>query len=267
MKIKVDMHVHPSLPKSEKKAIAKAKKWWQALKKAGITCIISSEHTYHDCKRNYEIMKKTAPKGFVIFPGAEMVSKENIDIVIFYKDDSVYKEEKILKPFEIKIDRLIDYLNKRKYAYYIPHPFTLGTTSIFKLGEKKAIKIMKKAKSIEAHNTSFKPVAKLSKKIGISKIMGKKYERALLVENVPKKYLKNVKFISGGSDAHRPACIGSCMIIDTKSKKPSDIYNALTSNKKDMFFSSNKLFMPGIIISAKETLKDWIVKKKYSIFR
>lgn len=260
MKIKIDMHVHPSLPKKEEKALAKAEKWWRELMKKGIRCIISAEHCYRNPGWNYEIMQKTSPEGFFVFPGAELLSMEGVDLIVFHKDKSIYDDEKLIKPWNMKIEDMINYIEKKGYEYFIPHPFTLGKTSIFKIGSKRSAKILESAKSIEAHNTCMKQIRIISEKIRLSNIFRKKYKKMLMMENVPSEYLKNIKFISGGSDAHRPSCIGSCMIIESKSESFEDVFKALISNKKDNFISEGESSLAGLAISSKEALSDWASK-------
>jgi len=266
MKVKVDMHVHPNLPKSDERAIAKAGEWWAVLKKKGIMCIISAEHCYSNPKRNFWIMEKTAPKGFIVLPGVEAISKEGVDIVAFYKDSSIYREKKLLLPYSMKTDVIVGYLNKRGYAYYISHPFTLGTTSIIKnLGEEKALRIMNKAKSVEIHNTAFSGAARFLEKTGLSIVFRNKYQKMVNVENLPEEYWKNIKFISGGSDAHKPSDLGSCMTLETKSMSPAELYRAIVSNKKDRFFANNRFLISNIITSLINSACEWLTKKKYKL--
>ncbi|MBN2112120.1 hypothetical protein JW707_03400 [Candidatus Woesearchaeota archaeon] len=266
MKIRIDMHVHPNLPKSEEKAVLKANEWWKALKKKNIRCIISAEHSYKDFRRNFEIMEQTAPKGFVVFPGAELITKEGVDIVAFYKDISIYKEKRMLTPYLMSTETMVSYLNRKKYAYFISHPFTLGTTSIIKnLGMKKAREIMKKSRSVEVHNASFSAVANLLERTMLSKIFRGKYEKMRKVESLPKEFWEKIKFISGGSDAHEPEDIGSFLAVEAKSLSPLGLYSAITTNKKDCFFANNKFLISSAFLSLANTFREWLAKKAYKL--
>jgi hypothetical protein len=266
MKIRVDMHVHPNLAKNKARAMQKAESWWKAFRKAGIKCIISAEHSYKNPKRNYEIMEKTAPKGFAVIPGSEVISKEGVDLVVFHKDESIFKERRILTPYLMSTEAMVTYLNKKGYAYFISHPFTLGTTGIFKnLGEKRAKKIIEKAKSIEAHNTAFSGSARFLEKTMLSKVFKGKYGQMRKVGNLPKEYLKKAKFIAGGSDAHKPSDVGSYVVVDSKSMKLSDIYNAITRNKKDTFHENDSFCVLSACASLLNSFGEWCSKKKYKL--
>ena len=260
MRIKIDMHVHAALPKSEAKAKKKVQAFWEEIKKAGISVIISAEHCYKNPERAFNVFASNCPKGCVVLPGSEILSKEGIDIVVFHKDSSIFKEKKLLEPFGMEVNRIIDYLNKKGYAYFIPHLFTLGGTSIFKIGKQKALKMMKKAKSVEVHNTSFSGAKFCLKQTGVCRVFNDLYKRMENVENLPQPYWKSVKFVSGGSDAHTPQSIGSYLSIQTKYLDAANVHKAIISNNKDDFFVKTRFSLSAELKAGYHAFSDWFTK-------
>jgi len=272
--IKVDMHFHPNLPKSDGKAIRKARDWWAAFKKAGIDAVIVVEHAYKDPARAYRILLETKPKKAKteIFPGLEALTSEGNDIVVFDETDKIFQHREICTPYELGTFQLIKKAKKAGYKCFVPHPFTPGTTGVMNnLGERKGKRAIALAGGVELHNDAFAPVLNTP----FLPLPKNKLDKMRKVRDLPAhSYTKNgkciVKFFAGGSDAHEPGDLDAGYLIAAPKKLTRNaIFKAITNNKKGIFMFSKKRSLRknlGYILAGVYTSNiEWLMKKRLQL--
>lgn len=260
MKLRIDYHFHPNLPKDEKKAINKCKLWWENFKKNNINCIIVTEHAYKNAKRAFNLMNKTKPKGFFCFPGIEYVSKEGVDLVVFSNKSSIYSITKLNKPFSMSYLETLKLVKNTKDLFaFVTHPYTIGLTSVVrKLGDDIYRKALDTLGAVEISNGAFDRLFLLVNPLRF--ILKSKIEGIKKTQNLPKEdYPKKIEFLAVGSDAHQFTEIGNYFEVNS-----NNAFNAVSQNKgkgkiirKKKKFNLNEL-MNGAVI----TLSEFLIKKR-----
>jgi len=225
MKLRVDYHFHPNLPKSETKAVEKCKRWWKKFSEEKINCIIVTEHSYKDPERAYSLINKTKPKGMHCIPGVEYCTREGIDIIIFSKREKIY-DIKELETFKLNFEETLRLIEKRKDLFAtVTHPYTLGLTSVLdKLGWKVYQDAVNRLGSVEISNGSFDILEKVLPCFLFRSKLAKIQKHKELPKN---EYPKKVRFLTAGSDAHQISEVGNCVELETT--KP--VFSAITNNK------------------------------------
>jgi hypothetical protein len=264
MKLRIDYHFHPNLPKSDKRALKKCEKWWKHFQKNKINCVIITEHIYKNPKRAFEFMNKTKPKNCFCFPGTEYCTKEGIDIIIFSKKKSIYTIPNLKKTFKIAFSEVVKKIQSDKSLHsYIPHPHTLGLTSALKiLGSKKYFKYVNLLKAVEISNGAFDNLFLLLNNFPLNKLTKNKIESITKVQKLPKKYYpKNIKFLAVGSDAHLFSEVGNCLEINSKK---SNVFNTIVKNKGrgNIFIKRKRFKITDLIRAGTISLKEYLIKKR-----
>jgi hypothetical protein len=232
MIFRIDYHFHPNLPRNQKRALSKCKKWWKTLENININTIIVTEHCYKNPERAFKLMKETKPTNFFIFPGMEYLTKEGIDLIIFSQSEKIYNYKE-LKPYNLTFAETINFILKNNLASYITHPYTLGLTSIIpKLGQQKYSLYTNKLRAVEVSNSSLGNLYKLLKKPILKTLFSKKIKMIERNFNIPKEdYPKQIQFLAAGSDAHHPEELGTFVTINTT---PKDLFKRIITNKKPL---------------------------------
>lgn len=269
IKIKADYHFHPNLPLSDRKAIMKSIKWWEYIKNVGENCIIISEHVYKNPQRSFEIMSENCPSGILCFPGVEYVTKEGIDIVVFSNSEKIYKNVKLITPFSMNYNELMEMVKKDNILHaFVTHPFTLGKTSIIKiLGMNAYYKYVNEIGAVECSNGSSDGLIQILKLVPIKIFAGKKLDWAKKTQKLPKKYYPNkIKFLAVGSDAHIFENIGNHVELFTDNFNKNAVFKQLITNKNDNAISTQR---PSAILDLLKNLSivlnEFLIKKKLRI--
>lgn len=233
MKLRIDYHFHPNLPKNDENARKKCKNIWQKFQEKNIKYIVVTEHAYKNPKRAYNLMIKEKPENYFCFPGIECITKEGIDIIVFSNTSNIYNYRE-LKPFNLLYFELIDFVNSKNNLYaFVTHPYTLGLTSVInKLGEKVYIKSLNLLNAVEISNGAFDNLFFLISKFPLNFIFRSKLKKIIKSKNLPKSdYPKNIKFLVAGSDAHYAEEIGNCYEINYSGNLTKDsIFKIITNN-------------------------------------
>lgn len=227
---RVDYHFHPNLPDEEQEALEKCKNWWQEFESKGINVVIITEHIYKHAERAFKMMQATKPKGFHIFPGMEYLTQEGIDIIIFAKNQKIYRYAE-LEPYHLTYEQTLDFVAKHHLAAFITHPHTLGNTSVIrKKTSGEYVKFINKIKSLEVTNTAFNQLLYLLDKPVLRNIFARTIHQIINTRKVPARdYPKDAKLITAGSDAHNLGEIGTHVLIKSNSK---NLFSAIANNAK-----------------------------------
>ncbi|MFH1522616.1 MAG: hypothetical protein ABIE43_02240 [Patescibacteria group bacterium] len=262
MKLNVDYHFHPNLPKNEKKAIRKCQKWWEIFQKNNINVVIVTEHVYKNPKRAYQLMKETKPANSYLLPGMEYLTKEGIDIIIFSENQNLYGFNQ-LQPYNLTFNNILNLISNSCLAAYITHPYTIGTTSIIKkLGYEIYKNAIDNLGSVEITNSSFDNLNNLLKKPFLNKLFTNKIKKVEKTKKLPKKeYPKKIKFLAAGSDAHHFKEIGTYVSINNID---DNLFNNLISNKNpDIYYKDNEKIDFHLLFSLAITdLRELLIKQK-----
>lgn len=233
MKLRVDYHFHPNVPKNNKGAVKKCKKFWLKFQEKNINCVIITEHAYKNPKRAYFFMKKTKPKDCFCFPGIECITKEGVDIIVFSSSKNIYEYEEFL-PFKLSFFDLINFVNSKNNLYaFIPHPHTFGFTSMIKkLGNEAYYEALNQINAVEISNGTFDNVLFIFNNTPLKYMMKNQYQTMLKTKNLPiSDYPKKIKFLASGSDAHHKKSIGNCYeIIYTGKISKVGLFKKITNN-------------------------------------
>lgn len=266
MKIKVDYHFHPHLPKNKKRALKKAKKWWQVIDHAGLNCMIITEHVYKQPQRAYEFMKKTCPRGKYCFPGIEYITREGVDIVIFSNTTKIYNYDALMTPFALSYRETVDLVKSIDHLRaFVTHPFTLGATSIVNiLGLDQYHLYANELRAVEASNGSFDDLIKIFKIFPFSKLLHRKLDWAKKTQALPKNYHPhNVSLLAVGSDAHIFENVGNHVELDVQREGYRSIFQAIANNTKGKAVYIKKRFnLLALLKNLPIVVKEYLIKKK-----
>ncbi|MEI6296627.1 MAG: hypothetical protein WCO84_03205 [bacterium] len=260
--INVDYHFHPNLPKNDKKAIKKIKKIYDKFQRANINAVIVTEHIYKDYVRSWNLMKEHKPENFFIFPGIEYVTSENLDIIIFSKDEEIFNLN--LKPFKISYEETVKLIkNNDKLFGFITHPLTLGWTSII---NKKGLPFEKKmANELKSIEKKYIVYSKLKKFLNIP-ILKNIFHNTLLKikrgENLPSAYYPtDVRFFATGSDAHNTWEIGN--YAEVKIQKGDIFYSIINNEYLKTHYKPDRTNIIQDIKSLSTVFFEWCAKRYY----
>jgi len=258
----VDYHFHPNLPKGKKRAIKKCQKIWASYVKQNINTVIVTEHNFKNPERAFRLMKETKPEHCNVFPGMEHVTEEGIDVLIFHRDDSIYRCNE-LAPFGLTLDETIKITEQNNYACCLAHPYSLAKSSAIKrLGHEKYFEYLNKICAVEISNSSFNNLINIVEKPFMKRIFKKKLSDIHNTKKLPESdYPEKIKFLAVGSDAHHPKEIGTFCTIKSNG---DDLYEQIISNISP--FITEKIFKKTDIrllaISAYITFFEFIKKRK-----
>jgi hypothetical protein len=262
MILRVDMHVHANLPRGEARAARRARRWWEAFRAHGIDAVVSTEHCYRDFRRAFAVLRRHAPPGAVVLPGVELLTREGVDLVAFHPDASLYDDAAILEPYGMEAEALAARLNAGGWAWYVPHPFTPGTTSVFRLGALRARRVLRAARGVELHNAALAPAIELSRRTRLARVLRKAHARALKLERLPRVFAPRDGFLAVGSDAHRPSCAGAALEIEADAATPAAVYAAILRNRSAAFHPRPGLPLLGALLSVQDVFSEWIAKRR-----
>ncbi|MBU1682643.1 hypothetical protein KJ742_01725 [Patescibacteria group bacterium] len=266
MIVKADYHMHPNLPKGDKEALEKSKKWWEAIGKAGVNCVVIAEHVYKNAKRAFDLMSQACPDNIFCFPGIEYCTKEGVDIVVFSNSEKIYKEKPLNTTFGMTYRETIDYIKERDYLYaYVTHPFTLGTTSIVNiLGMDQFEKYTNELNAVEVSNGAFDTLMKVFKTFPISLFTKKKLDWAQKTQRLPETYRpKNPIFLAAGSDAHLFQDLGNHFELVVSSFDRETVFDKLVNNTDgQLVLVSKKFSLLALLKNLPIVLSEFLIKKR-----
>jgi len=267
MKIKIDYHFHPNLPKNEKKANKKCKKIWNFFENKKLNAVLITEHSYKNPKRAFVLMKKHKPSNLFCFPGIECITKEGIDIIVFSSDENIYNYKELMS-FNLSYFDLINFVNSKENLYsFITHPHTLGLTSVInKLGNKHYLKSLNLVNAVEISNGAFDNLFFLIDTYPFKIIFKSKIEKIKKLKNLPQsEYPLRTKFLAAGSDSHHIEEIGNSYEIEAELDQldSNKLFDLIVNNqgKGKIYYDSSKGFSLFLLIkSGLTSLVEFIIK-------
>ena len=230
------------------------------LREAGVNVVISTEHVYKDPQRAYRLLKQHAPHECTIIPGMEYVTKEDIDVILFAKDESIYQQKDLMKPFALTYEETVDLIcNTPGLHGFVTHPFTLGDTSIItKKGEAFTKEMINKLGAVEASYTVFSPLTRLLRRRGLRRIAPGFLRLLETNEALPEEYLpESIKFLAAGSDAHDVCEIGVCVEVPLIN---DNIFESVINNKTLHISGERNISLLQFLKSFVVTIQEWRIK-------
>jgi len=267
MKFNIDCHFHPNISHSDTKATIQCTKRWQELKNKKVTVVICTEHSYKNPARAYSFMLKTKPADCFLFPGVEYVTKENIDMIIFSNNVDIYNHKE-LQSFTMSLPQMIHFVTKHKLYCSIPHPHTLGLTSVLKKnGIKEYQQYATLFGAVEISNTVFEnlklffllpPLRMFFKK----KIISCENTSTLPQQDYPQQY----KFLTAGSDSHFYGEAGTHITV---SCSPQELFQKIVTNKKPevTLYIPKKIRYILLLKGMNVAISEFLIKLKLKIIR
>ena len=232
--IGIDYHFHPNLPKGERSAEEKIREDYRRFLQNDVKAVIVTEHVYKSPSEAYSFMVRFRPRNFYVFPGMEYVTREGLDMVIFSDSERIYHYKELL-PFKLTYEETIFFVKKKNLYAYVTHPFTLGTTSVYKkMGASFTKKTIRELGAVEEEYTGFSELKHVLNHPVLSVLFKKIIKEISWNEHVPMRYRpEKIRFIATGSDAHFPWDIGTHMRIAVHQPHVTrrDVFKLLTSNR------------------------------------
>jgi hypothetical protein len=206
--ITVDTHYHANIygltAAARKQRKLKFIKWTN---KNSVHIILSTEHTYKKPIDAYlHLMEWSSTTKTIIVPACEAISKEGIDIILVFKDEShLVNAGSVLIPFGWSITDLSSIKKATNCLIIIPHPYTLGTTGAGRILERSAYQqLLKIADYIEIESGAYFAAFNLVTKITSKSWVEKKLPWLMQAYNTPETdFLLHIGYAIG-SDAHAP---------------------------------------------------------------
>lgn len=232
--------------------------------------MICTEHVYKNSPQAYRHMVKSRPVDIrtQLFPGAEAITEEGVDIIVFAEEDWYDHHPLLLRPFSLSLENMIQYLNDSDLHYFIPHP-RLTHNPLRSLFDStvELDSFLSSVASWEVHNGCYLAFEKLWETPIIGSLtkrwMGSLCESA----HAPVTRTRRQRsFLAVGSDAHHPEELGTCVhIVCNIPVRRSDIFQALVTNTDlsvvDLPLPSRPLLR--LLRVAWTTFTEWWIKQEY----
>lgn len=269
MQLNIDYHFHPNLSINNLLAQKKVKKIRKKFTEKNINCILSTEHSYKNPQRAYQIMNKYKPSWYFCFPWMECITKDWIDIIVFSYDKKIFKYEE-LKPFRLTYFELIDFIKSKNDLYsFVTHPYSLNLSWVVsKLWQSQYKTSLQLLKAVEISNWAFDNFYLFLKKTPLNKIFHKKIDKILKTKTIPvNDYSWDLDFIAVWSDAHHINEIGNCCSIyfDWEYTDCS-VFEAITTRHKHFqinFNQLNNIDWNMLLRSGLTSFQEFLLKKYY----
>jgi len=236
--------------------------YWKAVKARKLDAVAITEHVNEKPEKAYSMLLEEKPRGIALIPGIEM-NTEIGHVVGFGKTPEIYSQGKLFKK-GISINKVLGIAESQGMLLSIAHPWGLSYDSAaYIMGEKKLFELVEKERiGVEAYNGMFgsvgsffyasnwvkKPMnffdflekSRLGRKTRLSKL-GKKGKEKLdkkgreILERCQKPYelAERAAFATAGSDAHKPARIGTGIAkIEARGKGVEEILEAVQDKRK-----------------------------------
>jgi len=270
MSFRIDYHFHPNLPSNEEKAKEQCSEFWKKFKEKKIGCVIVTEHAYKNPERAYKLMKETKPEEIYLFPGIECITRDGVDLIVFSKEESIYKYRE-LTSFSLSYIDLVHFLHNHSELHgFVTHPYTLGQTSVVKkLGESAYLHSLNKLGAVEISNSSFNNVKPLLQKRGIRSFAHKKVNQINKVENLKHSLPpKDIKFLAAGSDAHHVEEVGNCYEVDDTASTIDEAFKLVSYNRgrgRVIFENRERTSFSLLYKTGVTTFGEFLIKQKLRI--
>lgn len=225
--------MHPNL--QARNAAKRLRALWAAFDREALCAVISAEHVFKDASGAYRRLVAARPAGANthVYPGAELVSREDIDVLCFAEHDWYDDHPELLVPYALPLRHLIARLEAVGLPYFIPHPY-IANNKLKRLfpdpAELKAF--LGTVQGFEVANGALLQLWQLLRLRGLRRPARRVRDR-LCATAAPELRCFPVprKFIAAGSDAHHPAEIGSVYVeLACREDDRSAVFQAMTAN-------------------------------------
>lgn len=238
----VDYHFHPNLSKNTLRAQKKCVQLWKRFDEVGLDVVIATEHVFKNPPRAFELLQTSRPESArtLIFPGIEALTKEGIDVIIFSQTEAIYDHQKIMVPKQLSLFEMIEYIRNHEELFgSLAHPFSVGHSGAAeRLGIATAIEAIKELGGVEVSNSCFEGGKSFLDKTKLNKVFKRQRLWADWVSALPKRYydMPAVTLLTGGSDAHNLAEIGSGMLIPVEDTNTiNEVFQIISTNQSTEF--------------------------------
>ncbi len=154
--VSFDLHYHTNIYRlSKKQRTKRLEQHRQCLKETNVDFVASTEHGYKSPLDAY-LFLRDATEGLhtQILPAVEAISKEGVDIIFIFEDETALRQGlKSLPPFKWSVHDMKHIRDATGAISIIAHPFTPGKTGLANaVGDVKFMKLQEEADYVEIHN-------------------------------------------------------------------------------------------------------------------
>lgn len=203
-----DLHYHANISRMPRhRRTKRLQSHYKFLKKTGVDFVASTEHSFKKPLEAYLFLSELSIKlPTVIIPGVECISREGIDIIFLYKNESDLRSGlKCFGPFSwsIKdINLLADYTGA---IVIVPHPFFMGRTGAGNvLSSLEYRRLLDKVNYVEIHNGGALLLMDYLSRRGPGPPFKEIHQRIIKSLHLPRRLRGAGLGWSIGSDAHYP---------------------------------------------------------------
>jgi hypothetical protein len=235
----VDYHFHPNFRFGRREA-KKAWRIWNAFAQHDLGVVVVSEHNWKRPRESFELLESHRPVGArtLLLPGAEVLTREGLDIVVFGSDPAWYRDRTtagLLQPYRLSVEETVDLVSSRDgMAAFLPHPFTRGTTGAVDFyGEELAATLAGRIGGVEVSNNCYDDCLKMAGRL-CSRMLPDTHRRMSLTQCITEEFLDlaGAGFFAHGSDAHFPGELGYGCLMEVTSPPvdPVHAFELMTSH-------------------------------------
>jgi len=266
--MRADYHFHPNLPRHEVSARKKARRIWEAFESQKLDVVLVTEHSYKDPERAFRILQETrGDHATIIFPGAECISAEGVDLIVFAEHASaIYSQKELLTPYRLTLTAMVERVASQEGLFgIVVHPHTPGTTSIVRIcGREVAIDAIRKLGFLEKHNGSLVTLERFLRKTGLRHVFATVYRSAKETVTTPAYFQEHARVLTVGSDAHAPEDVGWASILpDEGGLAPGSVFKALLGASGAAMPGPERPFWT-LVPTGLETFSEFLDKKRYT---
>ena len=231
--------------------------YWRAAKEKGLDAVAITEHADKKPGKAYQLLSEKKPKGMLLLPGMELNTSIG-HVLALAKNEEIYMISRLQRK-GLPIKKAIKLAESENLLLLVAHPWGLSYDSAaYILGEARLNRLVESERiGVEAYNGIFgnvgsffyatnwvrKPMnffdflekSRLGKKTRLSKL-GKRGREKLdkkgkeLLERCAKPFelAEKASFVAAGSDAHKPANIGTGITkLAVEKKSPEGVLESL----------------------------------------
>lgn len=247
----VDYHFHPNLSKYDYFAKRKCREIWRQFAHHGMNVVVVTEHIFKNPPRAYRLLCDMRPPDAttVIFPGIEALTNEGIDLIVFAQNETIFTHRTLMVPKQLSLLDMIRYIKAQPdLVGSLAHPALLGHSgSERQIGKARTIAAIRELGRVEMANACFKGSKLLFDVLQLDHLF--KRARAMMERTayLPKEYydFPEVKFYTGGSDAHVVVEIGSGLhVADAPLNDRAALFKAISHNSSATFLETKVQLRP-----------------------
>jgi len=233
----VDYHFHPNFRFGRREA-RRAGRIWNAFAEHDLGVVVVSEHSWKRPQESFDLLQSHRPTGAgtVLLPGAEVLTREGLDIVVFGPDPGWYRDpvvSDLLLPYHPSVEEVVDVVSSRQeMAAFLPHPYTRGTTGAVEyFGEELAATLAGRIGGVEVSNNCYDDCLKMVGRL-CSRVLPDTHRRMSLTQKLAEEFIDSAGagFFAHGSDAHFPDELGyGCLMeVGAPPVDPCEAFDLMT---------------------------------------